>query len=65
MSAAERPTVLVLNGPNLSRLGRREPGVYGATTLAEVERGLVALGGALSLLGRVRRDYGRRREARA
>lgn len=40
--------VLVLNGPNLNRLGKRQPEIYGATTLAEVEEALSTYG---SLLG--------------
>jgi 3-dehydroquinate dehydratase-2 len=36
--------VAVVHGPNLNLLGQREPEVYGATTLAEVDRALAALG---------------------
>jgi 3-dehydroquinate dehydratase II len=38
-----RPSaVLVLHGPNLNLLGTREPGVYGRTSLAEVDRLIAA-----------------------
>lgn len=41
--------VLVLNGPNLNLLGTREPGVYGALTLAELEARCRDHGAALGL----------------
>jgi 3-dehydroquinate dehydratase-2 len=36
--------VAVFHGPNLNLLGTRDPGVYGTTTLAEIDAELVRLG---------------------
>ncbi len=38
-----RLKILVLHGPNLNLLGRREPDVYGTTTLAEIDSRLRVL----------------------
>lgn len=40
MSAAPATRILVVSGPNLDRLGKREPSIYGTTTLAEIHHAL-------------------------
>ncbi len=44
-----QPRVLVVHGPNLNLLGEREPGIYGTTTLAELDASLHALASKLGL----------------
>lgn len=45
----ERPQILVIHGPNLNMLGKREPETYGHTTLDEINAELKTLGETLGL----------------
>jgi 3-dehydroquinate dehydratase-2 len=48
-ASSDSPSVLVIHGPNLNLLGTREPDIYGATTLEEVNRMLTSLGRSLGV----------------
>jgi len=41
--------IFILNGPNLNLLGKREPGLYGTGTLADIEKACIARGKDLGL----------------
>jgi 3-dehydroquinate dehydratase-2 len=49
-------SVLVLNGPNLQRLGSREPEIYGTASYAELEKRLEDLGKLLSITVDIRQS---------
>ncbi|MBK8189551.1 MAG: type II 3-dehydroquinate dehydratase [Vampirovibrionales bacterium] len=49
MTDAARPLILVLHGPNLNLLGRRDRAVYGATTLDDINASLRREADALGL----------------
>lgn len=43
------PRILVIHGPNLNMLGKREPELYGASTLDEINQNLKQLGEKIGL----------------
>lgn len=46
---SKNPVIAFFNGPNLNLLGTREPAIYGATTLAELEAAVIRRGVDLGL----------------
>ena len=49
-STNHRDTVWVIHGPNLNRLGEREPDVYGRTTLSDIDEAMARRGEELGII---------------
>ncbi|MHA1151702.1 MAG: type II 3-dehydroquinate dehydratase [Alphaproteobacteria bacterium] len=53
---AKAPRILILNGPNLNMLGIRQPKIYGAATLADIEAACLARAKDLGLTAECRQS---------
>ncbi len=53
---AKKKKVLVLNGPNLNLLGKRQPEIYGRSTLAQINQKILALAKELSVEVEIRQS---------
>jgi 3-dehydroquinate dehydratase II len=50
MAQIQKHKIVVIHGPNLNMLGKREPHLYGSATLEEIDRGMKAQGNDAGIL---------------
>jgi 3-dehydroquinate dehydratase II len=53
---AKKKQILILNGPNLNLLGKRQPEIYGRLTLEEISREIRSLAKQLSVAVEIRQS---------